>query len=128
MEAKIRLTERKFLFPRYAVGFAISPDSHHAVFTVQGAERNTPLSFYQFSELVRNLILLAIQNPSSPEWFPELTEDLGSYGWQQLYEKYGLQAINYSTDKPDYVVYRSCSETGTSINLKHQYYRSFDAG
>lgn len=66
---------------------------------------------------LRNLILLAIQNPSSPEWFPELTEDLVSYGWQQLYEKYGLQAINYSTDAvlcggTDHV------PSGTSIILK----------
>lgn len=45
---------------------------------------------------IHSLILSAIQNPSSPAWFPELTEDLVRYGWQQLYEKYGLQANNYS--------------------------------
>lgn len=47
---------------------------------------------------LHNLILSAIQNPSSLAWFPELTEDLVRYGWQQLYEKHGLQANNYSTD------------------------------
>jgi hypothetical protein len=47
---------------------------------------------------LHNLILSTIQNPVSPAWFPELTEDLANYGWQQLYEKYGLQAVNYSTD------------------------------
>jgi len=47
---------------------------------------------------LHNLILSTIQNPASPVWFPELTEDLANYGWQQLYEKYGLQAVNYSTD------------------------------
>jgi hypothetical protein len=47
---------------------------------------------------LHNLILSTIQKPASPAWFPELNEDLVSYGWQQLYGKYGLQAINYSTD------------------------------
>jgi HEXXH motif-containing protein len=47
---------------------------------------------------LHNLILSTVQNSASPAWFPELNEDLVSYGWQQLYEKYGLQATNYSTD------------------------------
>jgi HEXXH motif-containing protein len=47
---------------------------------------------------LHNLILSTTQNPASPAWFPELTEVLANYGWQQLYEKYGLQAVNYSTD------------------------------
>lgn len=47
---------------------------------------------------LHNLIFSTIQNPASLAWFPELTEDLANYGWQQLYEKYGLQAVNYSTD------------------------------
>lgn len=47
---------------------------------------------------LQSLILSVIQNPNSPSWFPELTEGLVHYGWQQLYEKYGVQANNYSTD------------------------------
>jgi len=47
---------------------------------------------------LHNLILAAIKNHGSPLWFPELTEDLVNYGWQQLYEKNGLQAANYSTE------------------------------
>lgn len=47
---------------------------------------------------LHNSILSTIQNLASPAWFPELTEDLANYGWQQLYEKYGLQTVNYSTD------------------------------
>jgi hypothetical protein len=47
---------------------------------------------------LHSLILSTIQNPSSTAWFPELTEVLVEYGWQQLYEKYGLDANNYSTD------------------------------
>ncbi|TRW92708.1 aKG-HExxH-type peptide beta-hydroxylase [Candidatus Methylobacter oryzae] len=47
---------------------------------------------------LHNLILSTIQNPASPTWFPELTEDLTNYGWQQLYREYGLQTDNYSAD------------------------------
>jgi len=47
---------------------------------------------------LRSLILSAIRNPDSQAWFPDLTEDLVSYGWKELYEKYGLQVDNYSTE------------------------------
>lgn len=47
---------------------------------------------------LHSLIISTIQKPSSPPWFPELTENLVSYGWQQLYEKHGLSSKNYSTE------------------------------
>ncbi len=47
---------------------------------------------------LHNLILSTIQNPNSIVWFPELTESLVNYGWQQLYETYGLNRNNYSTE------------------------------
>jgi hypothetical protein len=47
---------------------------------------------------LHNLILSVIQNPNSPAWFPVLTEELVNYGWQQLYDKYGLHTNNYSTE------------------------------
>ena len=47
---------------------------------------------------LQNIIFSAIENPSSPVWFPELTEQLVTYGWKNIHEKYGLQEDNYSTE------------------------------
>ena len=47
---------------------------------------------------IQNLILSAIENPESPVWFPELTEQLVSYGWKCIQAKYGIQEDNYSTE------------------------------
>ena len=47
---------------------------------------------------LQNLIFSAIENPASPVWFPELTEQLVTYGWKNIHEKYGLQEDNYSTE------------------------------
>jgi len=47
---------------------------------------------------LQNLIFSAIENPASPVWFPELTEQLVTYGWKNIREKYELQEDNYSTE------------------------------
>lgn len=47
---------------------------------------------------LHRLIISTLQKPGSSPWFPELTEELVSYGWKQLYEKHGLRSQNYSTD------------------------------
>jgi hypothetical protein len=47
---------------------------------------------------LQNLIFSAIENPASPVWFPELTEQLVTRGWKNIHEKYGVQEDNYSTE------------------------------
>lgn len=47
---------------------------------------------------LHDLIISAIQDKNSPPWFPQLTQELVNYGWQQLFESHGLTRNNYSTD------------------------------
>lgn len=47
---------------------------------------------------LQNLIFSAIENPASPVWFPELTEQLVTCGWKNIHEKYGLREDNHSTE------------------------------
>ncbi|CAA9890972.1 hypothetical protein METHB2_310003 [Candidatus Methylobacter favarea] len=47
---------------------------------------------------LQNLIFSAIENPLSLVWFPELTEQLVTYSWKNIHEKYELQEDNYSTE------------------------------
>ncbi|MFI3199380.1 MAG: HEXXH motif-containing putative peptide modification protein [Methylococcaceae bacterium] len=47
---------------------------------------------------VQNLIFSTIKNPSSSIWFPALTKQLVNCGWKAIYQKYGIQKGNYSTE------------------------------
>lgn len=47
---------------------------------------------------IHNSILSTIESPSSSMWFPTLTKQLVSDGWKTIYQKYGIQESNYSTE------------------------------
>ena len=47
---------------------------------------------------IHNSILSTIESPSSSLWFPTLTKQLVSDGWKTIYQKYGIQESNYSTE------------------------------
>lgn len=47
---------------------------------------------------IHNSILSTIESPSSSMWFPTLTKQLVSNGWKTIYQKYGIQESNYSTE------------------------------
>lgn len=47
---------------------------------------------------IHNSIFSTIESPSSSVWFPTLTKQLVSCGWQTVYQKYGIQEGNYSTE------------------------------
>lgn len=47
---------------------------------------------------IHNSILSTIESTSSSLWFPTLTKRLVSDGWKTIYQKYGIQETNYSTE------------------------------
>jgi len=47
---------------------------------------------------IHNLILSTIESPSASIWFPALTKQLVNDGWKTIYQKYGIQESNYSTE------------------------------
>ncbi len=47
---------------------------------------------------IQNLILSTIESPTSSVWFPTLTQQLVTDGWESIFQKYGIQEGNYSTE------------------------------
>ena len=47
---------------------------------------------------IQNLILSTIKSSTSSVWFPTLTEQLVTGGWESIFQKYGIQEGNYSTE------------------------------
>ncbi len=47
---------------------------------------------------IQNLILSTIESPTSSVWLPTLTQQLVTDGWESIFQKYGIQEGNYSTE------------------------------
>lgn len=47
---------------------------------------------------IQNSIFSIIENPEFLAWFPTLTKQLVSDGWETIYQKYRIQEGNYSTE------------------------------